>query len=98
VSQPTGDALIAQKRAEIAAKVAAMKSGIPGLPAKPSIVSTPPVKTSSPSPAPLPAMPNMDDLSRKVAEAKRRVAEAQSKLAVKDNPYMVRDRAVFFLH
>lgn len=35
-------------------------------------------------------MPSMDDLSRKVAEAKRRVAEAQSKLAVKDNPYMVR--------
>ena len=35
-------------------------------------------------------MPNMDDLSRKVAEAKRRVAEAQSKLAIKDNPYMVR--------
>lgn len=34
-------------------------------------------------------MPNMDDLARKVAEAKRRVAEAQSKLAVKDNPYMV---------
>jgi U4/U6 small nuclear ribonucleoprotein PRP3 len=67
-----------------------MKSNIPGVPPKPAAVATPPVKTNSPSPAPGPVMPNMDDLARKVAEAKRRVAEAQSKLAVKDNPYMVR--------
>ncbi|KAG1732194.1 pre-mRNA processing factor 3-domain-containing protein [Suillus paluster] len=79
----SGDALIAQKRAEIAAKVAAMKGGIPSL-AK----VTPPVKTGSPSPAPGTPLQNIDDLSRKVAEAKRRVAEAQTKLAVKDNPYM----------
>ncbi|KAF9226276.1 PRP3-domain-containing protein [Gyrodon lividus] len=83
----SGDALIAQKRAEIAAKVAAMKSNLPGLPAKPA-VTAPAAKNASPSPAPGPAMPNMDDLARKVAEAKRRVAEAQSKLAIKDNPYM----------
>ncbi|KAG0697900.1 pre-mRNA processing factor 3-domain-containing protein [Suillus ampliporus] len=79
----SGDALIAQKRAEIAAKVAAMKGGIPGL-AK----TTPPVKTDSPSPAPGTPLQNIEDLARKVAEAKRRVAEAQTKLAVKDNPYM----------
>ncbi|KAF9236052.1 pre-mRNA processing factor 3-domain-containing protein [Melanogaster broomeanus] len=83
----SGDALIAQKRAEIAAKVAAMKSNIPGLPAKPA-VAIPAAKAASPSPAPSPATPNTDDLARKVAEAKRRVAEAQSKLAIKDNPYM----------
>ncbi|KIJ63110.1 hypothetical protein HYDPIDRAFT_113672 [Hydnomerulius pinastri MD-312] len=83
----SGDALIAQKRAEIAAKVAAMKGNIPGLPAKPP-VSAPVKSSASPSPAPGAAAPNMDDLARKVAEAKRRVAEAQTKLAVKDNPYM----------
>ncbi|KAH7882469.1 pre-mRNA processing factor 3-domain-containing protein [Phlebopus sp. FC_14] len=83
----SGDALIAQKRAEIAAKVAAMKGSIPGLPAKPAV--SVPVKTTSPSPAPAGvAAPNTEDLARKVAEAKRRVAEAQTKLAVKDNPYM----------
>ncbi|OJA09072.1 hypothetical protein AZE42_06766 [Rhizopogon vesiculosus] len=79
----SGDALIAQKRAEIAAKVAAMKGGIPSLGK-----ATPPVKTDSPSPAPGTPLQNTDDLARKVAEAKRRVAEAQTKLAVKDNPYM----------
>jgi hypothetical protein len=82
--QLSGDALIAQKRAEIAAKVAAMKGGIAGLGKV-----TPPVKADSPSPAPGTPLQNVDDLSRKVAEAKRRVAEAQTKLAVKDNPYMV---------
>ncbi|KAF8551398.1 PRP3-domain-containing protein [Imleria badia] len=65
-----------------------MKDNIPGVPAKPAAVPTPPAKPASPSPAPGPQMPNMDDLARKVAEAKRRVAEAQSKLAIKDNPYM----------
>ncbi|KAH7921546.1 PRP3-domain-containing protein [Leucogyrophana mollusca] len=92
--------LIAQKRAEIAAKVAAMRGGALGtsLP-KPSPSPAPvPTKTASPlsssaSPAPhngsaSPAPASMDDLARRVAEAKRRVAEAQTKLAVKDNPYM----------
>lgn len=76
----TADALIAQKRAEIAAKLAAMKSATstPTLP-------TPATKSSnSPSPA-----PPVDDLSRRVAEAQRRVAESQSRLAIKENPYMV---------
>ncbi|KAF9788673.1 pre-mRNA processing factor 3-domain-containing protein [Thelephora terrestris] len=76
----TADALIAQKRAEIAAKLAAMKSAAPT--PKPQ---TPATKSShSPSPAP----PAVDDLSRRVAEAQRRVAESQSRLAVKENPYM----------
>ncbi|KAI6008436.1 pre-mRNA processing factor 3-domain-containing protein [Pisolithus marmoratus] len=96
------DAIIAQKRAEIAAKVAAMKMNKSG-PPKPTPLA------SSPSPAPTSAaktpvtgaatpavgtppvdgaMPSMDDIARRVAEAKRRVAEAQTKLAVKDNPYM----------
>ena len=68
-----------------------MKGSIPGVPTKPvaAATSTPPAKMASSSPAPGPVMPNMDDLARKVAEAKRRVAEAQSKLAIKDNPYMV---------
>ena len=77
----TADALIAQKRAEIAAKLAAMKSAAPT--PKPS---TPATKSShSPSPAP----PPVDDLAHRVAEAQRRVAESQSRLAIKENPYMV---------
>ncbi|EGO03404.1 hypothetical protein SERLA73DRAFT_69277 [Serpula lacrymans var. lacrymans S7.3] len=86
----SGDALIAQKRAEIAAKVAAMKKNIPGVSVPPA-----PVKVAAPSPSPVangsPAAASAtttDDLARRVAEAKRRVADAQSKLAVKDNPYM----------
>lgn len=101
-SQGSGDALIARKRAEIEAKVAAMKKNALSVSAA---VAPPPVKipVSVPSPSPAltptprtgsPAAPGSptvtDDLSRRVAEAKRRVAEAQSKLAVKDNPYMVR--------
>jgi len=79
--QMTADALIAQKRAEIAAKLAAMKSAVPT-----PTLSTPATKSShSPSPAP----PAVDDLARRVAEAQRRVAESQSRLAVKENPYMV---------
>jgi U4/U6 small nuclear ribonucleoprotein PRP3 len=65
-----------------------MKSNLPGLPPKP-VVAAPVAKKTSPPPAADAATPNMDDLARKVAEAKRRVAEAQSKLAIKDNPYMV---------
>ena len=77
----TADALIAQKRAEIAAKLAAMKSA-----ASTPTLPTPAAKSSnSPSPAP----PAVDDLARRVAEAQRRVAESQSRLAIKENPYMV---------
>lgn len=91
VSQAASD-LIAQKRAEIVAKIAAMKKGAPASAAPtPSPAPTPAapraVSSQSASPAPV------DDLSRRVAEAKRRVADAQSKLAVKDNPYMVSLRA-----
>lgn len=77
----TADALIAQKRAEIAAKLAAMKSAVPT--PKPQTPAT--HSSHSPSPAP----PAVDDLARRVAEAQRRVAESQSRLAVKENPYMV---------
>ncbi|EPS95311.1 hypothetical protein FOMPIDRAFT_1132721 [Fomitopsis schrenkii] len=85
----SAQALIAQKKAEIAAKIAAMTKNAPGAVATP----TPPPK---PSPSPALATPPptsgagtpTDDIARRVAEAKKRVAEAQSKLAVKDNPYM----------
>ena len=89
--QLSADALIAQKRAEIAAKIAAMKKGgsLTPAPPTPSPAATPPVVPSPHGPSPSPGPSATDDLSRRVAEAKRRVAEAQSKLAVKDNPYMV---------
>lgn len=80
-TQMTADALIAQKRAEIAAKLAAMKSAVP------TPTSQTPATRSSNSPSP--ATPPVDDLSRRVAEAQRRVAESQSRLAIKENPYMV---------
>lgn len=92
--QATAD-LIAQKRAEIAAKIAAMKKNVPtassmSLPT--SVVPTPsPVTTPAAASRQQSATPDStEELSRRVAEAKRRVAEAQNKLAVKDNPYMVR--------
>jgi U4/U6 small nuclear ribonucleoprotein PRP3 len=92
--QQSADAIIAQKRAEIAAKVAAMKKSAFGVS---STVSPTSIKPVHPSPSPANAdSPDSgspavtDDLSRRVLEARRRVAEAQSKLAVKDNPYMVR--------
>ena len=98
--QATAD-LIAQKRAEIAAKIAAMKKGAAAVSAStsvsasvgasPSPAGTPRVASGSHSVSPAPT----DDLSRRVAEAKRRVAEAQSKLAVKDNPYMVRESTCY---
>ncbi|KAI0646115.1 PRP3-domain-containing protein [Trametes meyenii] len=95
---PTGsalsaDALIAQKRAEIAAKIAAMKktasaSSSAQPTAAPSPVPASRVASTSASAAASPSPPIPDDMARRIAEAKRRVAEAQSKLAVKDNPYM----------
>lgn len=83
----SAQALIAQKKAEIAAKIAAMTKNVPGAVAK---------STPKPSPSPALATPPptsgtpTDDIARRVAEAKKRVADEQSKLAVKDNPYMVR--------
>ncbi|EIW86284.1 PRP3-domain-containing protein [Coniophora puteana RWD-64-598 SS2] len=83
---------IARKRAEVLAKVAAMKGGPAArLPASASVSA--PFTPSTPSPGPgdshsgSPA-PSSGDLARRVAEAQRRVSEAQAKLAVKDNPYM----------
>lgn len=102
-TQLSTDALIAQKRAEVAAKVAAI-SATAGLPLKPpgafsssapsksTVAKTPSTGASTPGPGPLTAdaaTPNAADMARRVAEAKRRVAEAQTQLAVKDNPYMV---------
>ncbi|RDB27617.1 U4/U5/U6 small nuclear ribonucleoprotein prp3 [Hypsizygus marmoreus] len=100
---PSAD-IILQKRAEIAAKLAIMKNNTLGwtppsikapIPTKPVLiptVSSSPTVSSGPTPAtgtPAPGSPSvMDDIARRVSEAKRRVAEAQSKLAVKDNPYM----------
>ncbi|KAF8229766.1 PRP3-domain-containing protein [Tricholoma matsutake] len=99
--------LIAQKRAEIAAKLAVMKTStlgwtpstrapvatkvpVPMLP--PTTASSSPTVSSGPTPAtgsPAPGNPlAIDDIARRVSEAKRRVADAQTKLAVKDNPYM----------
>ena len=90
--QHSTDVLIAQKRAEIAAKVDAMRKSALGTSSGPAPSSvrvplpSPTAGSTSSSPGPSAA----DDLARRVAEARRRVAEAQSKLAVKDNPYMVR--------
>lgn len=82
------EALIAQKRAEIAAKLAAINKTNASKLATPSPMSTPAISHGA-SPSPAPGLPAADDVARKVAEARRLVADAQSKLAVKDNPYMV---------
>ncbi|RPD65244.1 PRP3-domain-containing protein [Lentinus tigrinus ALCF2SS1-7] len=82
----SADVLIAKKKAEIAAKLAAMKKSASATPSA-SAAPTPPAASASASatasPSPIP-----DDMARRIAEAKKRVADAQSKLAVKDNPYM----------
>ncbi|KAF8582545.1 PRP3-domain-containing protein [Ramaria rubella] len=82
----SADALIAQKRAEIAAKMAAINAarGSPSI-ATPSSASTS-ASASKPSTPNIPVM--TDDLARRVAEAKRKVAEVQNRAAVKDNPYL----------
>jgi hypothetical protein len=82
--------LIAQKRAEIAAKMAAMKKNVTGVSA--SIVAAPvPAVSASPTPATSgSSTPGVnDDLARRIAEIKKQVAVAHSKVAVRDNPYMV---------
>ncbi|KAH9896654.1 PRP3-domain-containing protein [Cubamyces lactineus] len=89
----SADALIAQKRAEIAAKIAAMKKSASASSsvqptAAPSPVPASRVPSASASTAASPSPPIPEDMARRIAEAKRRVAEAQNKLAVKDNPYM----------
>ncbi|KAG6853010.1 hypothetical protein C0991_007493 [Blastosporella zonata] len=98
--------LIAQKRAEVAAKLAIFKTNTLGwtppvrapIPTKPSAPIPSVASSASVSSGPTPATGSLasvahgvtDDIARRVSEAKRRVAEAQSKLAVKDNPYMAR--------
>ena len=85
----SAQALIAQKKAEIAAKIAAMTKGSAAATPTPPPKPTPSPALATPPPASGAGTPT-DDIARRVAEAKRRVAEAQSKLAIKDNPYMVR--------
>ncbi|KAH8083302.1 pre-mRNA processing factor 3-domain-containing protein [Cristinia sonorae] len=87
-STPLGDDLIAKKRAEIAAKIAAMKKSLPGSALATPTASAAPSTPASHAPSPSPGPVVSDDLNRRVAEAKRRVAEAHSKVALKDNPYM----------
>ncbi|KAH9983455.1 pre-mRNA processing factor 3-domain-containing protein [Russula vinacea] len=82
------EALIAQKRAEIAAKLAAMRSGSNTAYASPaSHTPVPPPQTPSPGPSAASAH-FAEDVGRRIAEAKRKVTDAQNKLAMKDNPYM----------
>lgn len=96
---------IAAKRAEIQAKLAAMKAASSGGAAPPpssaSIPPRPPVPTTLPSRANMPAIPglpqpNVDpELARKIAEAKRKVAEMAARkqaAETKINPYLVRLR------
>ncbi|KAJ6571822.1 PRP3-domain-containing protein [Mycena capillaripes] len=89
----TGAALIAQKRAEIAAKLAAMKN--PSLtlaapvPVKPVVVPVKhsPTVSGGPTPASGPGSPapSADAIKKRI---NRLVEDAHSRLAVKDNPYM----------
>ncbi|KAI9507830.1 pre-mRNA processing factor 3-domain-containing protein [Russula earlei] len=81
------EALIAQKRAEIAAKLAAMRSGPNTAFASPA--SRTPASAHTPSPGPSAASAHFaEDVGKRIAEAKRKVSEAQTKHAMKDNPYM----------
>ncbi|KAB5592901.1 U4/U6 small nuclear ribonucleoprotein PRP3 [Ceratobasidium theobromae] len=86
--QLSGDALIAAKRAEIAAKLAAFKktsasSGPTASVPSPAIAA--PVPNNLPA---KPALPDKSDIARKIEEAKRRVAEGVAKKAAQENPYI----------
>ncbi|KAJ7437375.1 pre-mRNA processing factor 3-domain-containing protein [Mycena galericulata] len=94
----TGAALIAQKRAEISAKLAAMKNPSLTLAAPVPVKPIAPVKSVTPvkhsptvSSGPTPAsgsgtpVPSADAINKRI---KRLVEDAHSRLAVKDNPYM----------
>lgn len=79
------EALITQKRAEIAAKLAAMRSG-----SNTAFASPAPHTPAPASPGPSAASAHFaEDVGKRIAEAKRKVTDAQNKLAMKDNPYMV---------
>lgn len=78
----TGDALIAQKRAEIQAKMAALKANKPA------------VSSSAPGPLGVPNSSQFSreadtELQRRVEEAKKKVNAAKAKTALKDNHYLV---------
>jgi U4/U6 small nuclear ribonucleoprotein PRP3 len=83
--------LIAQKRAEIAAKIAAMNAKKPG-----AVVSAPPTGMPAKPAAGIPGLPSNDELARRVAEAKKRVAEAQIRVQTPVNPHTVSLRTVVF--
>lgn len=73
-------------RAPVPTKVAVPMLHLATTTSSPTISSGPTPATGSPPPGnPL----AIDDIARRVTEARRRVADAQTKLAVKDNPYMV---------
>ncbi|KAJ7721942.1 pre-mRNA processing factor 3-domain-containing protein [Mycena maculata] len=88
----TGADLISQKRAEIAAKLAAMKNPAlgwqPPVKHSPSVSSGPTPASGSGSPA-----PSAEAISKRI---KRLVDDAHSRLAVKDNPYMA-NRCCYYL-
>ncbi|KAJ7905100.1 small nuclear ribonucleoprotein hPrp3 [Mycena leptocephala] len=96
VVQLSGAALIAQKRAEIAAKLAAMKNPSLGLaapaPVKPVVVPVKHSPTVSSGPTPASGsgtpVPSADAIKKRI---NRLVEDAHSRLAVKDNPYMASD-------
>lgn len=87
-------ALVAAKRAEVQAKLAAMRSKMNGggAPSPP-----PPAGRSTLPPVPGLPKPNLDpDLARKVADAKKLVESFQARsraAAMPANPYLVRWRA-----
>ncbi|KAF8675080.1 PRP3 protein [Rhizoctonia solani] len=86
--QLSADALIAAKRAEIAAKLAAFKKtqgGGSSAPPAPASSIAAPIPNNLP---PKPALPDKSDIAKKIEEAKRRVAEGVAKKAVQDNPYL----------
>ena len=88
---------ILAKRAEIQAKLAAMRKMAPGgagaAPSPPPSLSAPPPPPSNLPPVPGLPRPNLDpDLAKKVAEAKRLVESMQAKkraAAMPANPYLV---------
>ena len=93
IYQTTVD-LLTQKRAEIAAKFAAMGLKAPGgvtIAVKPAPAPVPPPISLPAKPAATPsvALPDPAELARRVTEAKRRVAEATTKAAMSANPYIV---------
>ncbi|KAI0037193.1 pre-mRNA processing factor 3-domain-containing protein [Vararia minispora EC-137] len=84
----SAEALIAQKKAEIAAKLAAFKKSAPGNTSA-SVSASPAPATHSPSPGPSGSGVSsaaMSDMATRIAEAKKKVAAAQSKVG--GNPYM----------